>query len=163
MLLFGPRITVQNFIKIESKLRQCLQTDRQNDRSDFIINGTDNYCSSQARPKVTSACLVMRAPSLRTLHCSGQSQLCYASVSETDRVDSQTLDKTVLQITFYHAHRTQFNAEHGTFIKRTGEVIDNYTIGEQNHNNNNRLLITSSAYNRADAYIQVAHEQQSLL
>jgi len=29
MLLFGPQITVQNFIKIESKLRlqECLQTD----------------------------------------------------------------------------------------------------------------------------------------
>jgi len=49
-LLFGPRITVQNFIKIESKLRpnECLQMDRQNDSSDFIIcpmlcysNGTD--------------------------------------------------------------------------------------------------------------------------
>jgi len=34
ILLFGPQITVQNFIKIESKLRlyECLQTDRQNDR-----------------------------------------------------------------------------------------------------------------------------------
>jgi len=51
ILLFWPRITVHNFIKIESKLRpyECLQTDIQSDRSDFIIcpmlcysNGTDN-------------------------------------------------------------------------------------------------------------------------
>ena len=51
ILLFGPRITVQNFVKIESKLRpwKCLQTDWHTDASDFIIcpmlrysNGTDN-------------------------------------------------------------------------------------------------------------------------
>ena len=39
ILLFRPRITVQNFIKIKSKLQpqECLQTDIQCDRSDFII------------------------------------------------------------------------------------------------------------------------------
>ena len=44
ILLFGPRITVHNFIKTESKLRpyECLQTDWQTDRmtdraGDFII------------------------------------------------------------------------------------------------------------------------------
>jgi len=39
ILLFGPRITVQNFIKIESKLRpeECLQTDWQNDSVTQVI------------------------------------------------------------------------------------------------------------------------------
>ena len=50
ILLFGPRITVQNFIKIEIKIAAIgVFTDRLTDASDFIIcpllcysNGTDN-------------------------------------------------------------------------------------------------------------------------
>jgi len=42
ILLFGPWINVQNFIKRKSKLQlcECLQTDRQCDRSDVIIQGS---------------------------------------------------------------------------------------------------------------------------